>query len=115
MQHLLDQLVPVRRLERRPQRHQLVERQAQAVDVRPRVALPREPLRRHVAERAQDVAGVGQVVGLGRLGQAEVGDPDVAVVSSSRFDGLMSRWRMPWRLAYSRASATWTPIRATLR
>ena len=72
--------MPVRRLERRPQRHQLVERQAQAVHVGPRVALPREPLRGHVADGAQDVAGVRQVVGLGRLGQAEVGHPDVAVV-----------------------------------
>ena len=35
-------------------------------------------------------------------------------VSRSRFDGLMSRWRTPWRLAYSRASAAWRPIRATL-
>ena len=34
--------------------------------------------------------------------------------SSSRFDGLMSRWSMPCRWAYSRASATWSPIRATL-
>ena len=33
--------------------------------------------------------------------------------SSSRFDGLMSRWRMPWPWAWARASATWTPIRAT--
>ena len=35
--------------------------------------------------------------------------------SSRRFDGLTSRWRTPWRLAYSSASATWRPIRATLR
>ena len=33
VQHLVDQRVPVRRLERRPQRQQLVQRQAQAVDV----------------------------------------------------------------------------------
>ncbi len=31
-------------------------------------------------------------------------------VSSRRFEGLTSRWTMPWRLACSRASATWMPI-----
>ena len=30
------------------------------------------------------------------LGQAEVGDPGRPSASSSRFDGLMSRWRTPW-------------------
>src|SRR5262245_33221418 len=35
-------------------------------------------------------------------------------VSSSRFDGLMSRCRIPCAWAYARASATCTPIRATL-
>ena len=34
---------------------------------------------------------------------------------ASRFDGLTSRCRMPWRLAYSSASATWMPMRATER
>ena len=67
------------RLVRRSQRHQLVQGQPQAVDVGPGVALAVEPLGGHVADGADDVAGVGQVVGVGRLGQAEVGDPDVAV------------------------------------
>ena len=35
--------------------------------------------------------------------------------SSSRLDGLTSRWSTPWRLAYSSASATCNPMRATLR
>ena len=39
---------------------QLVERQAQGVEVGPGVPLAAEPLRGHVAERAQDVAGAGQ-------------------------------------------------------
>ena len=66
-------------VERRPERQQLVEGQPQRVDVGAGVALAAEPLGRHVAERAQDVAGLGQAVVL-RLGQAEVGDPDDARV-----------------------------------
>jgi hypothetical protein len=42
--------------------------------------MPGEPLRRHVADRAHDVAGLRQVVGVRGLGQAEVGHPHVAVV-----------------------------------
>ena len=42
--------------------------------LRPRL----KPLRRHVSHRAHDVAGVGHVVGVDGLCQAEVGDPDVA-------------------------------------
>ena len=72
---LLDQLEPVGRVEGRPERQQLVERQPQRVDVGPGVPLAPEPLGGHVAERAQDVAGVGQPLVLA-LGQAEVGDPD---------------------------------------
>ena len=75
--HLIHQLVPVRPVERRLERGQLVERQPQRVDVGAGVALALEPLRCHVAQRAEDVAGVRQVVGVRRLGQAEVGDPDV--------------------------------------
>ena len=112
---LLDQLRPVRGVEGRPQRQQLVERQAQAVDVGPGVALPLEPLRGHVAERARGCRRSGSGRPRPALGQAEVGDPDRAVRSSSRFDGLMSRWRIPCWWAYSSASATWMPIRATLR
>ena len=62
-------------VEGRPERQQLVERQPQRVDVGAGVPLAPEPLGRHVAERAQDVAGVGQALVV-PLGQAEVGDPD---------------------------------------
>ena len=80
MQHTLDEGVPVRGFVRRAQRHHLVQRQTQAVHVGSGIAVAREALRRHVADRAQDVAGMRQVVGLRRLGQSEVGHPDVAVV-----------------------------------
>ena len=55
-----------------------------------------------------------QAVVLG-LGQAEVGDPDDPAVSSSRFDGLMSRWTMPRAWAWASPCAAWRPIWATLR
>jgi hypothetical protein len=71
----LDELEPVGRLERRPERDQLVEGQAQGVDVGAAVGLAAEPLGGHVAERAQDVAGLGQAI-VARLGQPEVSDPD---------------------------------------
>ena len=48
------------------QRQQLVEGQAQRVDVAAGVALPLERLGRHVAQRAQEVAGAGQVLLVGR-------------------------------------------------
>ncbi len=73
----LDHLEPVRRLERRAKRQELVECQAQRIDIGAGVALAAEPLRRHVADRAQDVAGGRQSVVVG-LGQPEVGDPDHA-------------------------------------
>ena len=72
---LLDELEPVGRVEGRPEGEQLVEGQAQGIDVGAAVPLAAEPLGGHVAERAQDVAGLGQAV-VARLGQAEVGDPD---------------------------------------
>ena len=72
----VDELHPVGRPERRLERQHLVERHSQAVDVAPRVRLPLEPLRRHVAQRADDVAGAGQLFASLRLGQAEVGHPD---------------------------------------
>ena len=58
---------------------QLVQGQPQRVDVGTGVAAALEPLGGHVADRAHDVAGAGQVAVAGDLGQAEVGDPDRAV------------------------------------
>ena len=75
---LLGERHPVGRVEGRPQHQQLVEGQAQRVEVGPGVPLAAEPLGGHVAERAQDVAGPGQVVVVD-LGQAEVADPDDAL------------------------------------
>ncbi len=71
----LDQLEPVRRAESRTQREQLVERQTQRVDVGPSVAFAPKPLRRHVADRTQDVTTLGQPLVVS-LGQAEIRDPD---------------------------------------
>ena len=82
------------RLERRPQGEQLIERQAQGVDVGPRVGVASEPLRCHVSDCPDDGAGVGQIARI-VLGQTEIGQPDDPLVSSSRFDGLMSRWTIP--------------------
>ena len=79
VRHPLDQPRPVGVLEGRAQRQHLVERDAQPVDVAARVGNPPEPLRRHVAQRPQDVAGLGQLLAAFRLGQSEIRDPDDAV------------------------------------
>ena len=63
-------------VEGRPHRQQLVERQAQGIHVGAGVAPAVEGFGRHVPERAQDVAGVRQVLLVVRLGQAEIGHPD---------------------------------------
>ena len=72
------------RLERRPARHQRIERRPEGIHVsrRPHVtALAAGLLRRHVARRPHDLARAGQpAVGLQLLGQPEVGDPRVAVL-----------------------------------
>ena len=47
-----------------------------------------ERLRRHVAQGAQDVAGVGEVLVVVELGQAEVGDPDGAAGVEQQVRGL---------------------------
>ena len=62
----------------RLQRQQLVQRQSQRIDVGPHIALTFETLGRHVADRAQNIAGVGHAMIAG-LGQTEVGDPHDAV------------------------------------
>ena len=69
----------------------------------------------HVAQRAEDVAGAGQVASSAALARPKSVTQTVPWASSSRFDGLMSRWRRPGRGRSRRASATCTPIRATPR
>ena len=93
--HLLDQLLAHPLVERRPEGEQLVQSQPKGVDVAAGVALPLERLRGHVPQGAEHVPGVGQVFLVVRLGQPEVAHPDAPCRSSSRFDGLMSRCRMP--------------------
>ena len=79
MRHLLDQSLPIGGVERWPQGQELVEGQAQAVHVAPGIGLAAQSLWRQVAQRADHIAGVGQVLAVARLRQAEVGDPDVAL------------------------------------
>jgi hypothetical protein len=76
--HLLDQAAALLLVERRAEGEHLVERQAQRVDVAPAVDLAAERLGGHVPQGAEDVTGVGEVLLVVRLGQAEVGDPDDA-------------------------------------
>ncbi len=72
---LLDQFVAVAFIECRPQGQHLVEGQSKRVDVAAGVGLALERLRRHITQGAEDVPGVGQVLGPVGLGQAEVGHP----------------------------------------
>ncbi len=76
--HLFDQPMPVGLVEPRLHGEQFVQRQAQRIDVAAGVGFPVELLRCHVAERAEDVAGVRQVLLVCRLGEAEVGHPHTA-------------------------------------
>ena len=55
------------------------KRHAQTVKVTAAVGPALEPLRRHVAKSADDVAGLGRSVGTFELRQSEVRDPNVAV------------------------------------
>ena len=68
-------------------------------------AAPERLLGAHVAHRAQHVARLRQAVVLAAAGQAEVGDPQFALVVESRFDGFTSRWTMPYSWAACSASA----------
>ena len=88
MQHAVDQLDPVRLVERGPQCQQLVQGRPQGVHIAPRVGPAVEPLRRHVPQRAHDVAGARQLVAVLGLGQAEVGDPDFALGVEQEVGGL---------------------------
>ena len=87
---LLDQPVAVLVLEGGTGRQELVERQPERVDVAARIALAVESFGGHVAERAQKVAGVRQVVGAGagHLRQPEIGDPDRAAQVEQQIGGL---------------------------
>ena len=91
---LLDQLEPVGRVESRAEGEQLVEGQAQGVDVGPAISLAAEPLGGHVPQRAQDVAGRVRPSSLA-LARPKSVIQTTPWVSSSKFDGLMSRWTMP--------------------
>ena len=116
LRSLPQQLARAQLAERGLEREQLVERQAQAVDVAPVVGLAPECLGGEIPQRADHVTRCGQVVVTGELRQAEVGDPDAIWCSSiRRLAGLMSRWRMPWSWAYWIASAACTPTLATNR
>ena len=89
MQDALDQLRAIRLGEQCPQRQQLIQGHAQCIDVAPRLRAAIEPLRRHEAHGADDVAGLGQsVFSLERLGQAEIGDPDVSPGVEQEVGGL---------------------------
>ena len=92
VRHLLDQAVPLLLVERRPERQHLVQRQTERIDIAAGICLPLESFRRHVTQRAEDVAGVRQVLLVVRLGQTEIGTHTVPCESRSRFEGLMSRW-----------------------
>ena len=73
--HAPQQLAGAQVAERQLERQQLVERQSQAVDVAAVIGLALEGLGGEVSQRADDVAGIGQVVAPRQLRQAEVGDP----------------------------------------
>ena len=76
---------------RRPQRQQLVERRPERVDVGAVVhqaVAGQRLLRAHVPQRAEQVAGHRHADGRLQLGQAEVGDPQVAAVVEHQVAGL---------------------------
>ena len=71
----IDQRELIHGIERGAEYEHLVERRAQGVEVASSVGHAAESLGRHVAERADHVARVRQVVAFLELRQAEVGDP----------------------------------------
>ena len=103
-------LQPLGPSECRAEREQLVKRQPQRVHVGPSVALAFGMFGGHVANRAQDVAGVGQVASSSPLARPKSVTQTVPSVSSSKFDGLMSRYTIPSLWRRPRTSATWKPI-----
>ena len=76
--HQLDQLAPLLLDKGRLQHQQLVQRQPKRVDIATGIVPAIKGFRRHIAERAEDVAAVGQVLLVLDLGQAKVGHPDGA-------------------------------------
>jgi hypothetical protein len=88
LRHLSDQAASVLAAEGGAQRQQLVEGQSQRVDVAAGVGLPVERLRWHEPQGAEKIAGLGQVVLVARLGQAEVGDPNGAAGVDQEIGGL---------------------------
>ncbi len=76
---LVDELDLVPLGERGPQGQHLVERGAQRVDVAAAVGDAPEPLGGHEPQRPDQVVRLREIVALDQLGQAEVGDPDVAL------------------------------------
>ena len=100
MQHLLEKLIPVGFVKTVPQCEQFVQGQSQAVQISTDIALSAKPFGGDIAQRADDVARLRQVVRIGiRLGQPKSVTQTVPCVSNSRLLGLMSRWRMPWPAA----------------
>ena len=100
----------------------LVEGQRERVDVAggghpPALGL----LGRHVGQRAHHVAGGGQVLAAGQVGDAEVGELGEARrrrrarPAPSRSPGFTSRWITPRAWACSSASHSARPMRATSR
>ena len=100
---LPDHLGPIPRKLDRLQREQFVERQAEAVEITPRIAPPAEPLGGHVTERANEVAGTAQVVVGDGLRKAEVGHPDHSGSVEQQVRGLDVA--MPDALLVARAEA----------
>ena len=86
--HLTQQSVPARLVERRTKRQQLVQRQSEAVDVAPGVHGPVQLLGRHVAERADHVARVREILLIGQLGEAEIGNPNEPLLVEQEVAGL---------------------------
>ena len=84
----LDHLLRRRIRVRRPAGQQLVQRQAEAIDVAAGVRLPLEALRRHVFERADQIAGVRQVHLLEELRHSEIGHPHDALLVEQQIGRL---------------------------
>src|SRR5262249_6016370 len=80
LRYELNQVVRRGLRERGLAREQLVERDAEAIDVAASVRLASEPLGRHVLERADEVPGMREVGLLDQLRDAEIGDPDLPAI-----------------------------------
>src|SRR5437868_78321 len=63
-------------IERRPSSSQLIQGKSQRINVAASVLATLETFRRHVTQRADEVAGGRQVISAFDLGQSEIGDPD---------------------------------------